>query len=101
MALNFCTTCYPLTLPDCPDSFDLETDLAAGTYYVWVEDRFAIKYVQEVTVGVSGSFTVDATGFPAGMFTANSATTSSPLARPKRRIRRRPLPLTHRITTAG
>ena len=42
MALNFCTTCYPLTLPDCPDSFDLETDLGAGTYYVWVKDRFAV-----------------------------------------------------------
>lgn len=72
MALNFCTTCYPLTLPDCPDSFDLETDLGAGTYYVWVKDRFAVKYVQQVTVGVGGSFTVDATAFPAGMFTANS-----------------------------
>jgi hypothetical protein len=72
MALNLCTTCYPLTLPDCPDTLELETDLAEGTYYVWVEDRFAIKYVQEVTVGVDGVVTVNATAFQAGMFTANS-----------------------------
>ena len=72
MALNFCTTCYPLTLPDCPDSFDLETDLAAGTYYVRAYDRFNRPYVQEVTVDVGGAFTVNATTFPAGWFTSYS-----------------------------
>ena len=70
--MDFCTTCYSLTLPACEDSITIPSDLTPGTYYVWVEDRFAIKYVQEVTVGVGGSFTMDVTGFPAGMFTANS-----------------------------
>ena len=70
--MDFCTTCYSLTLPACEDSITIPSDLTPGTYYVWVEDRFAIKYVQEVTVGVDGVVTVNATAFQAGMFTANS-----------------------------
>ena len=70
--MDFCSTCYPLTLPACPDSITLPSDLPADTYYVWVTDRFGIKYVQEVTVGVSGDVVINTTTFPPGMFTENS-----------------------------
>ena len=70
--MDFCSTCYPLTLPACPDSITLPSDLTADTYYVWVTDRFGIKYTQEVTVGVSGDVVIDTTTFPPGMFTENS-----------------------------
>lgn len=70
--MDFCTTCYSLTLPACEDSITLPSDLTPGTYYVWVEDRFQKKYVQEVTVGVSGDVVINTTTFPPGMFTENS-----------------------------
>lgn len=69
MAIQFCTTCYPLSGIACGDELVLDTGLTAlTTYYVWVKDRFDRIYVQEVISEVDGSLTVDLTAFPDGLF---------------------------------
>ena len=69
MALQFCTTCYPLSGIACGDTLTLSVGLTPGTdYYVWVKDRFDKLYVQEVSANVDGDLEVDLTAFPDGLF---------------------------------
>ncbi len=67
IALN-CDYCYTLEL-----AYETILNVAAGltpaaSLYVWVTNKFGNQYVDAITVNGDGSFNIDTSNYPAGMF---------------------------------
>ena len=65
-----CQSCYAASFILCSGNTSISAGLDPATvYYIWIEDKFGNFYLQQVTTDGSGSFEIDFTVFPEGLFT--------------------------------
>ncbi len=76
MSINICDLCYEVAVPACQDEYSFDTGLTAATPYTMIlEDANGIQYNYiDSPVGGNGTWTIDTTYFPGGMFNQWSGT---------------------------
>jgi len=67
MALN-CDYCFMLQLPYQAPINVLAGLPLASAFYLWVTDKFGNQYEDLILVNPNGSFDIDLTNYPTGMF---------------------------------
>ncbi len=64
-----CSTCYEVMIPECPGDITVKAQLEpSSTFFVTITDKFGTKYTQEVESDADGSFVIDVSLLPAGIF---------------------------------
>lgn len=67
-----CDECYEQSISYCPNEINILAGLIpAATLYLWVRDKFGKIWDDIVTVNGDGSFDINMSNFPTGMFTAS------------------------------
>jgi len=70
---DFCDQCYELSIPYCPPTLiNIPTTNLVPyytMYYLWIRDKFDNVWTDTVFANGDGTFDIDQTNFPSGMFT--------------------------------
>lgn len=68
-----CDSCYQIFFSYCPSSLTFHTSFSmVESLYVWLQDKFGNVYMQPLTTNVDGTFTLDMSQYPNGMFNYNA-----------------------------
>lgn len=63
-----CDYCFTLEVPYTTIMNVLAGLTPASTYYLWVTDKFGNQYSDEITINGDGSFDIETSNYPDGMF---------------------------------
>lgn len=65
-----CSECYEHNVSYCPDEINISAGLTpSDTLYLWIRDKFNNIWDDIITVNADGSFDINMSNFPTGMFT--------------------------------
>lgn len=65
-----CSECYEHSVSYCPSEINISAGLTpAATLYLWIRDKFGKIWDDIITVEADGSFDINMSNFPTGMFT--------------------------------